>query len=161
MNVYPIIKNPYYIDLQKTKVGLTLVYENGSESKAELVVPEGGKTGVNPIWDKILENFDEKKMRKDRNDFESKLIRDREFANKKHRATVESEKMKSLFDQKMKYFNLPFVKEATSEEKSALRRCPDILTLNIVANAIAQKYIKDNDISLLDFINKLEEENTQ
>lgn len=158
MDTYPIIKNPHYIDLQKTRVGLTLVSENGTESKAEFVVPEGGKTGVNPIWDRILTEFDEKKMRAARNDLETKMIREREFNDKKRKAAVESEKMKLLFDQKMKCFQYPFVKNATNEEKSAVRRCPDMLTLGIIINFLSMKYIQDNNFSILEFVDNIEEQ---
>ena len=158
MTTYPIIKNPHYIDLQKTRVGLTLVSENGVESKAEFVIPEGGKTGVNPIWDRILTEFDEKKMRADRNALETRMMRDREFNVKKQKAQIESEKMKMLFDQKMKCFQYPFVKNATNEEKSAVRRCPDLLTLGIVINFLSMKYIQDNNFSILEFVDNIEEQ---
>lgn len=154
---YPIIKNPHYIDLEKTRVGLTLVSENGTESRAEMVVPEGGKVGINPIWDRILNEFDEKKMREDRNNLELRRRKDAEFNDKKRKASIESEKMKMLFDSKMKCFQYPFVKNASSEEKSAVRRCPDMLTLGIVINFLSMKYIQDNNFSILEFVDNIEE----
>lgn len=156
MTTYPIIKNPHYVDAKKTIVGMTLVQENGIEAQAQFSVPKNREKGVNAFWDRILEEFDEQKMRDDRNAIEVKRKRDEEFMTKKRRAAIESEKLRILFDQKMKAFEYPFVKEATNEEKSAIRRSPDSITLSIVISMLAQKYINSKNFSVLDFVDDID-----
>lgn len=153
----PKLENPHYIDLEKTQVGVTLVYDNGVKQSAVFKVPPKGEKGINPYWDRILEEFDEKKMRKARNDLELKRIEQQEFRNKKEKASRESMVMRALFDMKIKAFELPFIKKATNEEKAAVRRAPNQMLLNIVITSLAIKYLQSNNISFIDFFDELDE----
>jgi hypothetical protein len=153
----PKLENPHYIDLEKTQVGVTLVYENGVKQSAVFKVPTNGEKGLNKFWDRILEEFDEKAMRKARNDLELRRIEEQNFRNKKHKAALESAKLRTLFDKKIQAFEMPFVKNATNEEKAAVRRSPNELILNIIMTSLAIKYINSNNISLIDFIDQFDE----
>lgn len=157
MATYPIIKNPQFVDLEKTKVRMTLVQENGTESVAELTVPANKERGINEFWDRIMDEFDVEKMRKDRNNLETRMRQDAEMQAKKRKATVENEKLKQLFDMKMAAFNLPFVASAADADKAAVRRAPTPLMLNLVVTQLAVKYLEENNMSFLDLFDLLDD----
>ena len=115
---YPIIKNPVYVDAKKTRIRMTLVRENGIESLAEFTVPANRERGVNEYWDRILDEFDEKQMRDQRNRIEERAKQNQEFADKKRKAAIENDKLKMLFDMKMRCFSLPFVCGKLNHTKS-------------------------------------------
>lgn len=155
--IYPIIKNPEYVDLEKTTVKLTLVDEKGTESVAEFKVPENKTRGVNVLWDRVMDEFDIEKMRRERNNKEVRQIQEREFQEKKKKAAIESEKLRLLFETKMKVFNLPFIAQASDKDKAAVRRAPDITMLNIITAYLAQKYIADKQITFLDLLDEIDD----
>lgn len=154
---YPILKNPEYVDLQKTTVRVRLVYENGSESIAQFKVPTDKARGVNEYWDRILDEFDIEQMRKARNDAEIMRRRDIEFNDKKRKASIQSEALRQLFDRKMGIFNQPFMTNASKEDKAAVRRAPNDVLLNAVATTIVQKYIQDNGMSFVDLFDLIDD----
>ena len=157
MATYPIIKNPQFVDLEKTKVRMTLVQENGTESVAELAVPKDKARGVNEFWDRIMDEFDIEQMRKDRNNLETRMRQDAEMQAKKRKASVENEKLKQLFDMKMTAFNLPFVANASDADKAAVRRAPSPMMLNLVVIQLATKYLEENEMSFLDLFDLLDD----
>jgi hypothetical protein len=154
---YPIIKNPVYVDAKKTRIRMTLVRENGIESLAEFTVPANRERGVNEYWDRILDEFDEKQMRDQRNRIEERAKQNQEFADKKRKAAIENDKLKMLFDMKMRCFSLPFVSEASDEDKAAVRRAPDPLMLNIIIMHLAQKYITEKGMSFIDLFDMIDD----
>lgn len=153
----PKLENPHYIDLEKTQIGVTLVYDNGVKQSAVFKVPPNRERGVNPYWDRILDEFDERAMRKARNDLEIKRQEQQNFTIKKEKATKESTKLRLLFDKKMQSFELPFVKNASNGDKAAVRRAPNELILNIVLTSLAIKYLESKNMTFIDFFDELEE----
>lgn len=151
------IESPIFVDLEKTVVRFTMVYENGTKSVAELKVPKNRERGVNPHWDRILEEFDVEKMRKDRNDLEIRNRQIQDFSNKKRKAAIENEKLSNLFNNKIKLFDLPFVSEATSEMKSSIRRAPNEMLLNLVLLQLVNDYMQKNEMSFLDLFDIIDE----
>lgn len=157
MENYKIV-NPEYIDLEKTRVRFTLVYDSGISSIAELQVPPNKERDVNPYWDKIMDEFDIEKMRRDRNDLEIERQRLMEFEDKKRKSAIENESLRQLFNAKMKIFDLPFIQSAPTEIKSAIRRAPDMTMLNVVLSHQINKHIEETGISFLDLFDLLEEQ---
>lgn len=158
---YPLIKDPEFIDIQKTRVRFKLVNENGVTSTAELRVPDGWARGVNQYWDRILDEFDVEKMRRARNDLENKRKRQEEFERKKKAAAFENDKLKQLFDNKMKAFEMPFIASASDEIKSAVRRAPNQLILNSIIHDQMMKYMGEHNFTftqLFDHLDELEEQ---
>lgn len=151
------IENPVFVDLEKTVVRFTMIYENGTTTVAELKVPKNREKGVNPHWDRILEEFDVEKMRKNRNDLEIRRRQIDDFNNKKRKAAIENDKLSNLFNNKIKLFDLPFVAEATSEMKSSIRRAPNELMLNIVLLQLVTDYMTKNEMNFLDLFDMMEE----
>lgn len=152
-----IIKNPQFIDVEKTRVRFELINDDGVASVAELAVPPKMARGVNPFWDRILDEFDVEKMRRERNDMETRRKRQQEFDRKKRLAAEENTKLKILFDAKMKAFELPFINEAEPTIKTAVRRAPDLQMLNCIIYYQMQKYMTDNNMNFIDIIDKLDE----
>ena len=154
---YPIIKDPEFIDIQKTRVKFKLVKENGLVTVAELAVPPDRARGVNAYWDRIMDEFDVELMRKKRNALESSRIQQQEFMKKKQAAAIENEKLRLLFDAKMKAFELPYVSGASDDIKSAIRRAPDTGFLALILNDLMKQYMLDNELSYLEFLDHMDE----
>jgi hypothetical protein len=152
-----IIQDPEFVDLQKTKVRFKLIKEDGLVSVAELTVPTNRERGVNAYWDRIMDEFDVELMRRKRNALETSRIQQQEFMKKKQAAAVENEKLKTLFDAKMKAFELPYVSVATDDIKSAIRRAPDVSFLNLILTDLMKQHMTDNAMSYLDFLDYLDE----
>jgi len=152
-----IIKDPEFIDIQKTRVKFKLVKEGGLVTVAELAVPPNQARGVNAYWDRIMDEFDVELMRRKRNALESSRIQQQEFMKKKQAAGIENEKLRLLFDAKMKAFELPYVSGTTDDIKSAIRRAPDIGFLSLILNDLMKQYMLDNELSYLDFLDRMDE----
>jgi hypothetical protein len=157
MTTYPIIKNPEFVDLQKTYVRMILVDENGKETVAEFKVPEGRQAGVNEYWDRIVAEHDVEAMRKRRNDLETLKMQEAERMEKKKRAQIENEILRQLFDQKLYFFNLPFVNELTDEEKSSIRRAPNTNLLFIAAASVFAAYMQRTGKTMVDIFDHIED----
>lgn len=158
------VKNPQFIDLEKTRVRFTIVQENGTSNTAELTVPENQARGVNPYWDQILDNFDVLEMRKRRNEEEQRRRKQLEVDDKKKKAHEENIRLRDLFNKKMKSFDIPFIKEAPDNIKSAIRRAPDIDTLNFILNTYTLDFMKQNNmdfVAYLDYLDDVEDEIAQ
>lgn len=158
---YPIIKNPEFIDLQKTFVRFLMVDENGKETVAEFKVPENREPGVNEFWDRIVQEFDIEEMRRKRNELETRIVNERERLEKKKLAQVQNEILKNLFDQKLYFFNLPFINELTDEEKSSIRRAPNISLLNMAISTILLNYTQRSGKTLIDIFDMIEDQEFQ
>ena len=154
---YPIIKNPEFVDLEKTTARVTLVNESGIETVTEFKVPAKWAKGVDPLWDRILTEFDVEKMRRDRNNQETRKNQDKQLTDKKKKAAAESEKLRQLFTAKMNLFNLPFVANASDKDKAAVRRAPDMTMLNLVASHLVSKYITEKDMTFLDLFDEIDD----
>ena len=151
------IKNPEYVDVKKTRIRMTLVNENGAEQIAEFTVPEGRARGVNPYWDKILDEFDERAMRNRRNNIEVRRQQEAVLNDKRRKASIENDRLRQLFDTKMKCFSLPFVDEASDVDKAAVRRAPDFQMLNLVITTLAMKYMQDKGMTFIDLFDLIDD----
>lgn len=157
MTTYPIIKNPEFIDLQKTFVRMTLVAEDGKETVAEFKVPENREAGVNEFWDRIVAEHDVEAMRLRRNELETMKIQEAERIEKKKRAQIENELLRQLFDQKLYYFNLPFVNDLTDEEKASIRRAPNMNLLFISATLVFASYMQRTGKTMTEIFDDIED----
>ena len=153
------ITKPEFLDSEKTIIRFLLNKEDGSSSVAQFKVPEGEQKGVNPFWDKICEEYDVEELKKDTDIRIQEYKEFQEYKNKKTKAEAENRELRILFDLKAKSFDLPFIADADSSIKSAIRRSPDILTLNAIIAYNFQKYLESNNISCLEYIESVEESN--
>lgn len=157
MTMYPIIKNPEFIDRNKTYVRVLLEDETGKTTVAEFKVPENRELGVNEFWDRITQEFDIDEMSKKRDELERKRIIEAERLDKKKKAQVESNILRALFDQKLYFFNLPFIDELSDEEKSAIRRAPNLIMLNIVATSVMINYMQRTGKTFINLFDEIED----
>jgi hypothetical protein len=156
-NRMSIIKNPHFVDVEKTKVRFELINDSGVTSVAELTVPPKMARGVNAMWDRILDEFDVEKMRRERNELETRRRRQQEFDRKKRLAAEENNKLKILFDAKMKAFEMPFIANAEDKIKTAIRRAPDMLMLNIIIHHQMMNYMSEKNMSFIDVFDELDD----
>ena len=153
----PIIKDPFFVDLEKTTVRMKLINDSGVETIAEFKVPEDQALGVNPYWDRIVKEFDVEKMRENRNRLESRIRQEQDFRRKKDKAAVENEKLRRLFDAKMEAFNLPFIANASDEDKASVRRAPNTALLDLVVSKLAEKYMNEKNMSFIELFDMIDD----
>jgi hypothetical protein len=97
-------------------------------------------------------------MKKRRDDIEKKIKIEQSLSEKKKRAANDNRILQSLFDKKLKFFNLHFIKDLTPEEKSAIRRASDETFLTIAIVEAVQNYIKRSGKTLLELFDEIEDE---
>jgi hypothetical protein len=155
------IKNPEYIDLEKTRVRFVMVLEDGKEQIAEFKVPDGQRRGKNKAWDRIMDEFDIEDMRQRRNNREIEERNRINHRREKEKADVERHRLRNLFNSKTKAFELPFIKDADIDTKAAIRRAGTHELLYFFINDITRKFIEDNKMTYseyLDYLDDLEDE---
>ena len=157
MTTYPIIKNPEFIDLEKKFVRMILVDESGKETVAEFKVPDDRQAGVNEFWDRIVAEHDIEAMRKKRNEIEIMKMQEADRIEKKKKAQIENETLRQLFDQKLYYFNLPFINELTDDEKASIRRAPNLNLLYIAAASVFASYTERTGKKMIDIFDEIED----
>lgn len=153
------IKDPEFVDLEKTTVRFKII-RDGVTTVAELKVPETREKGINPYWDRIMDEFDVEAMRQQRNEKEVRARKLAEFDKKKREGREENEKLVALFNLKMQMFNLSIFSEADDATKAAIRRSPNKEFLNFIYYDTLRKYMNDNNLSYIDLLEKLEDSQT-
>lgn len=150
------IIEPEFVDLEKTRVRFKIVTDGVIQS-AELKVPPKQERGVNEYWDRILDEFDIQKMREDRNNKELRDRKAREVEDKRRKGNLENQRLKELFQVKIKAFELPYITSASDDTKAAIRRAPNIELLTLILNELALGYMKENNMTYLDYIDYLDD----
>lgn len=155
------ILNPEYVDLEKTRVRFKIVYDNGVETVAELTVPNNKRRGLNKYWDRIMDEFDIEEMRQRRNRIESELRNQKKHAEEKRKTQEKVVALKTLFNEKTKVLELPFIREANTDVKSAIRRAPTKAVLDFIVMDLTKKFMTEKGMDYndyLDYLDDLEEE---
>lgn len=151
------IKNPEYVDLQKTRVAFTIVSSSGVESRAELTVPPNKERGINKYWDRIMDEFDIEEMRNRRNQLELDMRREAQHREEKLRAQDKLRQLQFLFDAKTKAFALPYVKNADMDIKSAIRRAPSVEILNVILADTTRKFMEEQEMDWNDYLDYIDD----
>jgi hypothetical protein len=155
--IYPIIKNPVFVDAKMSTIRMTLQNENGTTSIAEFVVPKNKELGVNKFWDRIVSEFNVKKMEQNFKNNVKKAQEIEKYKQDKRLAARENEILKILFAKKVEALKLPFVANGPEENKRLIRKSPDLFTLHFVLYKLSEEYMQKNSLSLLEFIEQIEE----
>ena len=134
-----------------------LVNEDGSTEKISFSIPDEDKVGVNEYFDYIVENYHLEEIRA-QYESELKIHRDNQRREKEHeQRKKEAVELKQLFDTKAQMFELPFIKEASQDIRSALRRAPNQITLNLIAYVAFEKYLEDKKMDCVGYLDYLDE----
>lgn len=134
-----------------------LVKEDGSTERLSFSIPHEDKVGVNEYFDYIVENYHLEEIRA-QYESELKIHRDNQRREKEHeQRKKEAVELKQLFDTKAQMFELPFIKEASQDIRSALRRAPNQTTLNLIAYVAFEKYLEDKNMDCVGYLDYLDE----
>lgn len=155
--IYPIIKKARYMNPSKTKIQVTLENENGTVNVAEFQITKDAPEGTNAIWDRIKKEYDLNEMDVELENAIKRSAAQRDYEEKKKKASIESAKMKMLFDAKLNFFNFPFIDQLTDEEKATIRRAPDLQMLQIAIVMVVTSYSSRTGKSLLDIFDEIED----
>lgn len=146
-----------FIDSKMSTIRMTLENENGTKSIAEFVVPKNKELGVNKFWDRIVSEFNVKKMEQIYKDNAERARQIEKFRQDKQLAAKENEILRILFAKKVEALKLPFIANGPEEYKRVIRKSPDLFTLHFVLYKLSEEYMQKNSLSLLDFIEQIEE----
>jgi len=150
------IKDPEFVDLEKTTVRFKII-RDGITTVAELKVPENRQRGINPYWDRIMDEFDVEAMRLQRNEKEVRARKLAEFDQKKREGREENERLVALFNKKMQMFNSSIFSDADDITKAAIRRSPSQDFLNFIYYDTLRKHMLDNNLTYIDLLELLED----
>lgn len=134
-----------------------VVKKDDSVSKITFTIPSNDETGVNEYFDYIVSNYHLSEIRAT---YEKEL---KEHRNRqRHEQLTEQRKRESkelalLFDTKAQLFELQFVKDSAQQLRSAIRRAPDQVTLNLIVNHAFDKYLQSKNMSCNDYLDYLDE----
>lgn len=134
-----------------------VVENDGSVSKISFAIPKDEEVGVNEYFDYIVSNYHLSELRAT---YEAELKQHRDRQRHKQLAEQrekEAKELAHLFDAKAHLFDLPFVKESTQQFRSAIRRAPDQVTLNLIVNQAFNKYLQSKDMSCNDYLDYVDE----
>ena len=134
-----------------------VVSNDGSVSKISFAIPENEEIGVNPYFDYILSNYHLSEIRATY-EAELKEHRNRQRHNQlAEQRQKEAKELAQLFDAKAHLFDMPFVKESSQQFRSAIRRAPDQVTLNLIVNQAFNEYLQSKDMSCNDYLDYIDE----
>ena len=148
--VKPRLLNPSLLECD-------LVNLDGSISKISFPIPPEEKTGINEYFDYIVANYHLDEIRAT---YESELKAHRD--RQRHQQLIDQRKkeaqaLSQLFDTKAQLFDMPFVKDSSQDLRSAIRRAPDQITLNLIVSHAFEKYLQIKDMSCSDYLDYLDE----
>lgn len=149
-----IIINPRFI---KTNTIRATLKHGAKQSKIELAVPLDEKRGVNKHFDYILDNFNLSEMKEQYKKDLDAIDKKRKNDIEKAKNGAEYQRLRALFDQKAIIFEMPFMKNVSSNMKAAIRRAPDMFLLNLIATEALKEYMASNNMSFNDYLDLLEE----
>jgi len=146
----PRLLNPSLLECDLVKL-------DGSVSKISFEIPQDEKAGINKYFDYIVSNYHLEEI-KATYESELKAHRDRQRHEKlvKQRQK-EAKELSQLFDTKAQLFDMPFVRDSAQEIRSAIRRAPDQVTLNLIVSHAFEKYLQSNNMSCNDYLDYLDE----
>ncbi len=134
-----------------------VVKSDGSVSKISFSIPVNEEAGINEYFDYIVSNYHLDEI-KATYESELKAHRDRQQQIKlAEQRKKETEELSKLFDAKAQLFDMPFVNESSQEMRSAIRRSPDNITLNLIASMAFKQYLKEKDMTCSDYLDYLDD----
>jgi 4-hydroxy-L-threonine phosphate dehydrogenase PdxA len=108
-----------------------------------------------------MDEFDIEEMRQRRNKIESDLRNQQKHAEEKKKTQEKVLALKTLFNEKTKVLELPFIRDADTDVKSAIRRAPSKAILDFIVMDLTKKFMTDRGMDYndyLDYLDDLEEE---
>jgi hypothetical protein len=150
------ILEPFFIN-DKKAMRAKVVYETGRKQTIQFEIPKDQETGVNKYWDYVVDNFDVQLLEKKWDDALAHHRKRQEHQREKEKHRPEVERLKRLFGLKTQVFEMPFVKEADVETKSAIRRAPDENILNLIVQDLMKKYMAEQNLDYHSFMDYLDE----
>ena len=153
--IYERLIRPRYVN--PNTITCEGVRKDGSTQQLDFTVPEDEESGVNEYFDFIVENYSLKDIKAQ---YEVALRKHRamqqEESDRKKR-DEENERLKRLFNQKSNLFEMPFIKEGSTEVRSAIRRAPDEQILQVIAVDSFRRYLDDKNMKYSDYLNYVDE----
>lgn len=122
---------------------------------AEMHVPEGFKSGVNPYWDMILETTTVEKLKADRDAWKQRKEEARLIQEQKRASDKENEELRVLFNLKALFFKLPFAE--SEADKALIRKAPNAVMLDFAINELIRNYAKKRNLSIEQMFDLVEE----
>lgn len=148
--VNPVFLNPETMRCRGVK-------KDGTTVEIDFTVPEGEALGVNEYFDWICQNYPLTDIKAA---YQSALAEHRarqQRIEEDKSKEQEIQRLTRLFDVKSAIFELQFIKEASSEVKSSVRRCPDEMTLHMIVSDYFRTYLSSKNLDYGDYLDYVEE----
>lgn len=147
------IKSARYQNSSRTLIFAEVVGEDGNVSTMTFQAPPNNQLGVNPIFDKVVEQITLEKMSADFKQVELQAHRKRQYASQKQQSDIERAKMTALLEKKAQAFENPIVEMINSRSlRTAIRKAKNEQLINSYITAALVTYIVDNKLNLEDTI---------
>lgn len=149
------ITNPRYADLQKRALKFDVIEPNGSVRIAFLHVPENPDDNI--YFKHIVEKWGYEELDKE---LERRAQETRDYnerAELRKKSDEEALELRQLFTRKNECFNLPWVKNASDDVVSGIRRAQTEGILNAIVAAELIKYMDKTNVDYESLMDEIDE----
>ena len=150
MNVNNItIKTARYQNSSRTLIYTELVDESGNVSTMTINAPPDNQLGVNPLFDKIVQDITLEKMSNDFKEVELQAHRRKQYEIQRKKSEEERRKMTALLEKKAEAFESPIVEALNNRTlRTAIRKAKNDYEINQMIVAALVVHVIENKLSL-------------
>lgn len=143
------IKLARYMNSSRTLIYAEVESEDGSISKLNIQAPANNELGINPVFDKIVEQITLKKLDEDFKQIELQHHRKKQFETQKLQSEAERKKMTILLEKKAEAFESPVVEAIDSRVlRTSIRKAKNEQQINQIILAALVSHIVENKLSM-------------
>lgn len=139
--------NPFYRDDKKEKITAILVteFENGKKENKQLQFDKFMSNGeIEPLYEKIMNEIGDEKITKNTEERKIKKEKERLEQTSQKEQKEKAKNLETLFDMKLKAFEIPEVKECTDRKlRSRLRSSKNEYEMIAYISIIMQKSMEE------------------
>lgn len=147
------IKSARYMNSSRTMIYAEVESEDGSVSTLNIQAPANNEIGVNPVFDKIVEQFTLEKLSEDFKQVELQHHRRKQYETQKIQSEAERKKMTILLEKKAQAFESPIVEAVNSRVlRTSIRKAKTEQQINQIILAALVSYVVENKLSIEDSI---------
>lgn len=148
--VNPIFLNPETMRCRGVK-------KDGSVVEIDFTIPEGERKGVNEYFDWIVDNYSLTDIKAAYHRALKEHVARKQQREEDEQKQKEVERLSQLFDAKSNCFEMQFIKDAPAEVRSAIRRSPNQMILQLIVTDYFKTFLSEKQMSYNDYLDYVEE----
>ena len=147
------IKRARYMNSSRTLIYVELETEDGTLSKLQFQAPPNNQLGVNPLFDRVVNEIGLEKMSSDFREVELQAHKRNQFEAQKRQSQFERQKMTALLEKKAQAFENPIVEALDSRLlRTSIRKAQSEQQIQSLIIAALVTFVVDNKLNLEDTI---------